>query len=159
MIGKGSRRFLRQDDGTAAIEFALIAPVILLLFVAMVNLGFRFLEESRINQVARETAEASMFTQDMNVLRQTMANAIADLGPSISGVPYTGTVTRLCACPGSADIPDCSITQAATCPSTGGPWSIVIEVTTNMNYRPLIPLTPIFSTEEALQSTLRIQVR
>lgn len=156
MNGKAFRQFLGRSDGTAAIEFALIAPIVLLLFVGMVNLGFRFHEEARLNQVTREVAEASMFTQDLDVLDQTLANAIADLGPSIGGVPYTGSVSLLCACPGQADVPNCSISQAASCSSTGLPWEIVIEIRAQMEYRPLIPL---IGTSARLESTMRMQAR
>ncbi len=149
-------RFLRRTDGTAALEFALIAPVVLLLFVGMVNTGFRFHEEARLNQVTRETAEASMYTQDLDVLRQTLADAIADLGPSIGGTPYAGSVTLLCTCPGQTDIPDCTVTQGAACAATGLPWSIVIEIRAAMDYRPLIPL---IGTARSLESRLRMQVR
>lgn len=156
MTANAFRRFLRQTDGAAAIEFALIAPVILLLFVGMVNLGFRYYEESRLNQVTRETAEASMFSQDLVVLSQTMANAIAELGPSISGVPYGGTVTLACVCPGQADIPNCTSAQAVSCPATGLPWEIVISIRATMDYRPLIP---VLGSAATLESAMRVQVR
>lgn len=77
------RRMLRADDGAAAIEFALIAPVVLLLFVAMANLGIRALEEARINQVTRETAETALFTQNLTTLAATLDAAIDDLGLSL----------------------------------------------------------------------------
>lgn len=156
MTAQRFRGFLGRTDGTAAIEFALIAPVLMLLFVGMVNVGFRFREEARLNQVTRETAEASRFTQDLPVLRQTLANAIVDLGPSISGQPYTGSVDLLCICPGQSDIPACSPTQAASCPATGLPWGIVIEIRARMDYRPLIPL---IGSASVLESTMQIQVR
>ena len=126
------------------------------MFVGMVNVGFRFYEESRLNQATRETAEAGMFTTDIAVLRQTLDDAIADLGPSISGVPYVGNVALFCACPGQADIPACTSTQAASCPATGLPWAVLIEISAQMDYRPLIPL---IGTAAVLQSTMRIQVR
>jgi Flp pilus assembly pilin Flp len=151
-----SRGFLGRTDGAAAIEFALIAPLLMLLFAGMVNLGFQFREEARLNQVTRETAEASRFTQDLPLLRQTLALAIADLGPSIGGQPYSGSVDLLCICPGQNDIPACSPTQAASCPATGLPWGIVIEIRAQMDYRPLIPL---IGSGSVLESTMQIQVR
>lgn len=156
MTRQAIRRFLRQTDGAAAVEFVLIAPVILLMFVGMINFGFRYYEEARLNQATRETAEASMFTQDLTVLRQTLANSIAELGPSISGVPYTGSVAMFCTCPGQADIPNCTASQAASCAATGMAWGIIIEIRAQMSYRPLIPLV---GQPANLQSVLRVQVR
>lgn len=152
------RRFLRRADGTAALEFALIAPVLLILFAGLVNVGFRLREESRLNQATRETAEAGMFTRDLAVLRQTLDNALAELGTPTGGGAYSGSVTLVCLCPGQADIANCSITQARSCTSTGLPWEIVIEVGAQVDYRPLIPLVG-GAASQRLQSTMRVQVR
>ncbi len=147
---------LRSDSGAAAIEFALIAPVLLILFVGMANLGVRAIEEARLNQVTRETAEAALFTQSLAVLDTTLQSAITDLGDPLSGDSYAGTVRLLCLCPGQAEIENCTTSQAVLCTSTGLPWEVVIEVTVQMNYTPLLPG---FGTEGVLDSTLRVQVR
>jgi Flp pilus assembly protein TadG len=147
---------LRRESGAAAIEFALIAPVLLLMFVGMANLGVRAIEEARLNQVARETAEAALFTQSLTVLDTTLQAAITDLGAPISGDTYAGTVRLLCLCPGQAEIENCTTSQAVLCTSTGLPWEVVIEVDVQMNYQPLLPG---FGTEGLIASTLRVQVR
>ena len=147
---------LRAEDGAAAIEFALIAPVVLLLFIGMANLGIRALEEARINQVTRETAEAALYTQNLTLLADTMAAAITDLGAPISGTVYTGAVNLLCICPDQSELVGCTSAQAALCPATGLPWEIVIEVTAGLDYRPLLPG---FGQETALSSVLRVQAR
>ncbi len=150
------RNPLRDESGAAAIEFALIAPVLLLMFVAMANLGVRAIEDARLNQVARETAEAALFTQNLTVLDTTLQAAISDLGTPISGDTYAGAVRLLCLCPGQAEIENCSTSQAALCPATGLPWEVVIEVNVQMNYRPLLPG---FGTAGLIESTLRVQSR
>lgn len=150
------RRMLRADDGAAAIEFALIAPVVLLLFVAMANLGIRALEEARINQVTRETAETALFTQNLTTLAATLDAAIDDLGNPISGTAYTGTVSLICVCPGQSELVGCTSSQAALCASTGLPWEVVIEVSAALDYRPLLPG---FGQETGLDSVLRVQAR
>jgi Flp pilus assembly protein TadG len=150
------RQFVQAEDGAAAIEFALIAPVVLLLFIGMANLGIRAFEEARINQVTRETAEAALFTQNLTALATTLDAAISDLGDPISGTAYTGAVTLLCICPGQTELVGCSSAQAALCPATGLPWEIVIEVSAALDYRPLLPG---FGEETALNSVLRVQAR
>lgn len=149
-------RFVRDEGGTAALEFALIAPVVLLLFVGMANLGLRFLEEGRLTQVTRETAQAALYTADVAVLQQTMTAAIAELGAPISGGAYSGTVRRICLCPGSADVVNCTPLQARTCTATGKPWEIVIDVAAQMDYRPLLPG---LGSAERISKTLRVQIR
>ena len=102
-------RFWRREDGVAAIEFALIAPIVLILFVGMVNVGFRFYEESRLNQATRETAEAAMFTRNLTSLQAVLDSQLASLGRSVGGEPFTGTVTLACQCVDPAQPGQCAI--------------------------------------------------
>jgi Flp pilus assembly protein TadG len=149
-------RFARREDGAAAIEFALIAPVILILFIGMANLGFRYLEEGRLTQVARETAQAALYTSDTAVLQQTLNTAILQLGSPLSGSNYRGTVIKICICPGSADIPNCTTSQARSCVATSKPWEIVIDVVARMDYEPLLPGV---GAAQTISKSLRVQVR
>jgi len=152
----GIRSFWRAEEGAAALEFGLIAPVVLLLFVGMANLGIQELETARINQVTRETAEAALYTQNLAVLASTMDAAIADLGTPISGTAYGGAITLVCVCPGQTEIVNCTPAQAALCPATSLPWEVVIEVSATLDYRPLLPG---FGEAAPLDSVLRVQAR
>lgn len=156
MIRVWLRSVLRREEGAAAIEFALIAPVILLMFIGMANLGVRALEEARINQVTRETAEAALYTQNLAVLASTLDAAITDLGTPISGTGYSGSIRLVCVCPGQAELVNCTPTQAASCAATGLPWEVVIEVSAQLAYRPLLPG---FGQDMVLNSMLRVQAR
>lgn len=149
-------RWRVEDQGAAAIEFALIAPVLLVLFVGMVNLAFRYMETARLDQVTRETAQAAMFVQDPTALTRTLNAAIADLGNPISGSVYAGAVQLVCVCPGQAEIAGCSPAQALKCPATGLPWEIVLQISARMDYRPLLAGIGV---AEPIQSVLRVQVR
>lgn len=150
------RIFLAGERGAAAIEFAIIAPILLILFLGMANLGIAFLEQGRLDQVTRETAQAALFSQDMALLNATMTSAISELGSPISGSNYTGSVKLLCICPGSQPLVGCTVAQAALCPSTGLPWEIVIEIIARIDFS---PIAPGFNLEKTLQSTLHVQVR
>lgn len=88
--------------GVAALEFALIVPVLLLMFLGMVDIGFSFYERSRLNQATRETAEATTYTRDAARLTQILQSELAALGPPIGGGTYVGDpVTLDCACSGT----------------------------------------------------------
>jgi Flp pilus assembly pilin Flp len=50
------RRFGRDDGGAAAIEFALILPVLVVLLLAIVQFGFLFVIQSAMSNAAREEA-------------------------------------------------------------------------------------------------------
>lgn len=145
-------RFWRREDGVAAIEFALIAPIVLILFVGMVNVGFRLYEESRLNQATRETAEAAMFTRKRTSLQAVLDNQLASLGRSVGGEPFTGTVTVACECVDPAQPTQC----ASTCAGSSLPSAISVRIEASLLYRPLFPL---LGRTVTLQSRMQVQVR
>jgi Flp pilus assembly protein TadG len=145
-------RFWRREDGVAAIEFALIAPIVLILFVGMVNVGFRLYEESRLNQATRETAEAAMFTRNLTSLQAVLDNQLASLGRSVGGEPFTGTVTLACECVDPAQPTQC----AGTCAGSSLPSAISVRIEASLLYRPLFPL---LGRTVTLQSRMQVQVR
>lgn len=145
-------RFWRREDGVAAIEFALIAPIVLILFVGMVNVGFRLYEESRLNQATRETAEAAMFTRNLTSLQAVLDNQLASLGRSVGGEPFTGTVTLACECVDPAQPTQC----AGTCAGSSLPSGISVRIEASLLYRPLFPL---LGRTVTLQSRMQVQVR
>ena len=145
-------RFWRREDGVAAIEFALIAPIVLILFVGMVNVGFRLYEESRLNQATRETAEAAMFTRNLTSLQAVLDNQLASLGRSVGGEPFTGTVTLACQCVDPAQPTQC----AGTCAGSSLPSAISVRIEASLLYRPLFPL---LGRTVTLQSRMQVQVR
>ncbi len=53
---KGLRALLRDRDGAAAVEFAFIVPILLLLFSGIVQLGSIMFLENHMTNVARETS-------------------------------------------------------------------------------------------------------
>jgi Flp pilus assembly pilin Flp len=145
------RRFLQRSDGAAAIEFALIAPVALILLAGLVNVGLQVREQAKLNQATREVAEAAMFTRNLTVLRQVLDNALAENGIAAGGPRQ---VRLICVCPGQAEIANCSLAQARSCTATGLPWEIVIEVSAGTQYQPPIGGSPV-----DLQSRMRVQMR
>lgn len=150
-------RSWRGESGAAAVEFILIAPILVILLAAISNLSLRLLELARLEQVTRETAEAALFTSSQTALQTVLTRSIAALGAPYSGSAYSGTVSQpLCSCTGQADIPNCTPAQALTCPSTGQPWGVKILITAQMDFQPLIPG---FGTAERLTSTAQVQVR
>ena len=151
MRGRALSRFLRRAEGAAAIEFALIAPVVLIILAGTVNVGLRFLEQARLNQTTREVAQAAMFTSNLSVLTQLLTNALAENGIVPSSPP---TVSLVCICPGQPEVRNCTTLDSASCAATGLPWALAVEVTAATLYQPLIGREPI-----PLASQVRIQIR
>lgn len=55
-VARGMRRRTRDDDGAAAVEFALILPVFCLLLFGLIEFGFYFYTAETTSSAARETA-------------------------------------------------------------------------------------------------------
>lgn len=54
------RRRHLEDDGVAAVEFALILPVLLLLVLGIINFGYLFGQKLALNQAVREGARQAV---------------------------------------------------------------------------------------------------
>ena len=91
MDRRRSRRRSAQDRGTAAVEFALVLPLLLLVALGIIDFGRAINAQITLTQAAREGARLAALGQP-NVVGQTHAAAT---GLS----PVTVTVTR---CPAGA---------------------------------------------------------
>lgn len=82
------RRFWRNTDGLAAIEFAILAPMLFFAFLAMVDVGLMIYEKLRLGQIVRDAAAAAMLTQDTSSISAAAQQAIAVAGSPISAAAY-----------------------------------------------------------------------
>ena len=57
MIGPLGRRIARNNSGVAAVEFAMIVPIMFLLFVGSVEFSQAITVDRRVTQVASSTAD------------------------------------------------------------------------------------------------------
>ena len=74
------RRFVKDKRATSAVEFALIAPFLLLLVAAILAYGSIFATSLSLQQIAAETARATiggLSDAERKTLAQTKLNAIA----------------------------------------------------------------------------------
>jgi Flp pilus assembly protein TadG len=102
--------FLRNQDGVAAVEFALVAPVLTILLVGVGTYGLEIIAYSKMRQAVSSGAEYALTTSEDTTTIQAVVNAAWDDKPS-SGA--TVSVTQQCVCGGVTN--DCS----TVCPSTG----------------------------------------
>jgi Flp pilus assembly protein TadG len=82
-------RATRRDRGAAAVEFALVLPVLLLIIFAIVDFGRMLNAKITINEAAREGARAAALvgTAEANA-RITMVTAgMGGVSSSVSGCP------------------------------------------------------------------------
>jgi len=70
-----------SDDGQALVEFSLVLPVILVLAVAIVQLAELGVARLALEHAAAEGARAGALTNDDELIRDSVAAAVAPLDP------------------------------------------------------------------------------
>ena len=108
-MGTRSRRVRHRDDaGAAAVEFALVLPLLLLLLFGIVTVSQAFQTQARLSAAAREGARvialsgttASATTDATAAATAAAQSAAGDLGISASQIEYSRT-----SCPSTAPTP------------------------------------------------------
>ncbi len=109
-----SRRLERtRERGAAAVEMAIVLPLLILLVGGIIDFGRAFMTEVIVTNAAREGTRVAVLTQDAAQLGNitTRAQAAADLNPLASA---TVTVSPATACTGSP-VPD-NVTVTVSAP-------------------------------------------
>ena len=127
----------RDDDGAAAVEFALIVPFLLLLVFGIIQFGLVFAQLLALNNASRQAARTGVVnlgtcSQVMDQVTNGTAGAIGLAGP------YTVTVTRgaTSVCTASlttAGVASYSLGSATTvaCPSGNSDKALTIQTSAN----------------------------
>ncbi|MCX8453266.1 TadE/TadG family type IV pilus assembly protein [Paenarthrobacter ureafaciens] len=117
-----SRRKCKADreHGAVAVEFALVAPILLLIVVAVVEFAFYFNLQISVTQAAREAARTMAITDNSG---KAQAAAVAG-APSISLAPGNVSLSGACA-------PGATVTATVTfsSPSLTGLFAQTLNVT------------------------------
>lgn len=148
------RFFLRarnDTNGVAAIEFAIVIPLLMLMVVAAIDLGMGFYRKMQVEEAAQAGAEWAVKNGfDAGTISNAVSSATSGPGISVSPAPV-----QFCGCATGSSI------STATCGSTcsggvlAGTYTTVsaqMTYTTMVNYG-FFPSTYNFSS----QSTVRLQ--
>ncbi|GAA1521653.1 pilus assembly protein [Nocardioides humi] len=113
MLGTGASSARRdrgaRDRGAAAVEFALILPVLMLIVVGIINYGDMLSVRQSVSQAASEGARAAAVTTGSDTERMTTARKAVDdalaaqqqectaSGCTVTIAPCAGEATKQCA--------------------------------------------------------------
>lgn len=112
------------EDGVSAVEFALLAPMLVFALLATVDVGLALTERMAIDHVLRSGAQSATVAANVStidqVLRITAANnfTVAEPGAAGDDTSLALAVERICSCagqPGTAV--DCSTTCSGEAPT------------------------------------------
>ena len=135
-----------RSSGSAAVEFAIIAPVLVLAVLATADIGLATHESFEIDQALRNGAQVALGDPGEADVEAVLV-AVDGTGGSQNNTVWT--VERYCACPGT---PETRTTCSTTC-STSRPTAIVYKIEGTRIY------PGIFLPSRALTRSAAVQVR
>jgi Flp pilus assembly protein TadG len=152
-VGRELRRFLGKHGiaGLAAIEFAVIAPLLVLMMVSTVDLGLGFYSAMQVQNAAQAGAQyAALHTFNATSISSAVLNATSFKGISASPSPI-----QFCGCPSKTTV------ATATCGTKcadGTAAATYVRVSAKGTYTTLLPYPRIPSSFPlAAHSTVRTQ--
>jgi Flp pilus assembly protein TadG len=79
----------RDDRGSAVVEFALIAPVLILLLLGIVEYGFVFNAQLQVTGAAREAARQMAVSSSAPAAQSAALASVAGLAPALTAGDVT----------------------------------------------------------------------
>jgi Flp pilus assembly protein TadG len=123
----------RQQGGQSVVEFALILPLILLLFFGAIDLGRAVFAYNTLAQAAREGNRVAIVNQTESVVKARVIGAAVTLGLGSSSVDVcykTSTSTQR----------SCAAVTTDNCPQSTRTIGCLAIVTARTTYRPMTPI-------------------
>jgi len=116
----------RNDDGVAAVEFALVLPLLVMLIYAAVTAGSIAAAQLDVNSTARDAARAGALDTGSGCTVAT--SRLADAGSSLGATSCTSVAT----CPGIDSVVRIDATRTVTIPFIG---DRTIDLSSTASYR------------------------
>lgn len=86
IVQKSCHRRRHEDEGAAAVEFALILPLLLLVLFGLIDFGRAFHAQISMTQAAREGARLQSFSAgDTTVTAEKVAQRVRDAATGVPG--------------------------------------------------------------------------
>jgi Flp pilus assembly protein TadG len=136
VCGQRGREFAwayRNHEGSVAAEFALMAPIIVLIATGIADFGMLATESAGLAATARIGAEyARTYPDDTSGTQHAMQSAMS-FAPALT---FPASFPRSCECNDKTPI-----TCSESCATVGrpGPNRVFIRITANQSFTPLVP--------------------
>jgi Flp pilus assembly protein TadG len=138
-------------SGVAAIEFGIVAPILIMMFLCTVDLGLGFYRKLQVQNAAQAGVQyAALKGFDSSGITSAVTNATNYTGISVTPAP-----SKACGCPSTTGI--VAATCGSICAISGSQAGTYVTVSAQATYQTLFPYPGIDSTFNfAVQSTVRI---
>ena len=129
-------RIAHADRGLAAVEFGLIAPVLIMLVLGLFDFGLAYRQQLNVNAAAEAGASYAV-TNGFNATQ--ISSAVTS---SVAGIQSSPAPTEFCGCPNATS----GITQSSSptppcvvhCPDGSSP-GVYVSVTALLSYTTVVP--------------------
>lgn len=151
MLGLRNRKASggRRKAGTAAIEFALAIPFLLILLMGLVELGFGMYEAMQVQSAVEAGAlYAAKNGFDATAIANAVLNATGTPGVTASPAPV-----QFCGCPSASGV--ATVTCGATC-GGGGTAGTYVRVSAALAHDTILPYPGLLPTTLTAQSIVRL---
>ena len=149
------RRLLRADEGVSAVEFALLAPMLVFALLATVDVGLALTERMAINHVLRAGAQSATVAKDVSAIDQVLRTTasenftVAAAGAAGDDATLALRAERVCSC---AEQPGIAVGCSTTC-AADAPTQVFYALAGEKTYSGLI--LPRFRLSPAIQVQVR----
>ncbi|MDP1590607.1 MAG: pilus assembly protein [Prosthecobacter sp.] len=144
------RRLARDQDGVAAVEFALLTPFLILLAVCTIDLGMGFHRKMQVQSAADAGAAAAAIT---GFDEQVISRAITSATPL--AVAADPAPRKFCGCPDDAGISEVACTIICTGPAPAGTY---VSASAHSTYTPIFPY-PLIGSLITLRTTAVVRIQ
>jgi len=144
VVTAGRARRRRSQDGAAAVEFALVTPMLLLLVFCVISYGYMLSFRQALSQGAAEGARAAAVSPypDATDKETSALNAINDaLGVDAYGVTCTGVAAGSALKKDTVTVGTCSV-STASCASDPTKDCVTVHVDYLYKDHPMLPNFP-----------------
>jgi len=149
-LGGPSARYLRDRNGLGAVEFAVLATVLILMFVALADLGLGIYQNMQVDSAAQYGAQYALVNGYNSSAITSAVQGSTDLSP------LTVTPSTFSGCPATNGV---SVQVGGIVPcSDGSAPGTFVQVTVAHTYTTLIPYPGMPSSFSlSSQSTVRLK--
>jgi Flp pilus assembly protein TadG len=138
-------------QGLAAVELALLAPIVALVFICTADLGLGLYQLMEVESAAEAGVQyAALYGFDSNKI----SGAVTAAAPGLT-INLDPTPSQSCGCPSGTAIS--AATCGSTCPNSE-PAGTYVKVSTSSTYNTLIPY-PILPSSFPLSATATVRIQ
>ena len=136
-VGRPRHRRVPGERGAAAVEFALVVPLLLLLLFGIISYGFMLSLRQGLSQAAAEGARSAAVTL-VEAQKQGAAVAAIDDGLSSYGVTCAGGALQR----DGEVVGTCEVSEPAPCGDGSGAECVTVALVYAYDEHPLVPTPP-----------------